>query len=143
MIDRFKNWLGKNKKDSNIKLAPTLVGTNIDGFMKDTNDMLSFLLDENKIKIKLDEYLHEYKVTLEVRQSKYFVEDENIITVPFNKIKDDLIPYLEYASRKYVIDNDINIKNESGFLKSKSRTIEQLKTINNLHFTSINFYIRK
>lgn len=81
MIDRFKNWLGKNKKDSNIKHVPTFVGTDIVEFMKDTKDILSFLIDDNDIEIKSNEYLYDYKITLEVRQSKNFVESENFISI--------------------------------------------------------------
>lgn len=152
MIDRFKKWLSKkDKTGTNVSYAPKSVGTNIDEFINESNELLSYLLDDGLFTLKVSNYLYDHKITLLVNQDYY--EDEELQTlhhningyntIKFEDIKDDFIPYVTYMSRKYIIDNAISIVNEDNFY-TRNFKIDELETVkDNVELTYISFYLRK
>ncbi len=133
MIDRFKKWLSSNKKK---EVKPiNLNKTDIEQFRKESNDILSYILDNGDIFIVIDEYLKDYKVRL-------VVDTDICETKNFYDIKEDFIQYIYYMFRKYKIEQQVQFSNDKESFY-KNYQISELDNLPNIKFNYISFYIRK
>lgn len=152
MIDKFKAWL--SRKDNSMKkskIESPIHVENIEDFKKESEDILSYLLDDGSISIKVENDDNQYKVEIIVNQIEHDDEflqelDRSINgykTVSFENVKEDITQYFNYINKKYIINAHFRIENDDNFTYKIYKISEIDEVPKYLNFNRIVFYIKK